>query len=42
MAMNLEGRIDYLLGARRDLRQRLRAADRERDNVRERAESLVG
>ena len=39
--MELEGRLDSLLGGRRDLRQRPRAAERERDNARDRAESMV-
>ena len=39
--MELEGRLDSLLGGRRDLRQRPRAAERERDNARDRAELLV-
>ena len=37
IAMDLEGRFNYLLGGRRDLRQRLRAAKRERDDDRESA-----
>ena len=41
MAMDLEGRLYYLLGGRRDIRQRLRAAERERDDARERSKSLV-
>ena len=36
-----KGRLDYLLGGRRDIRQRLRVAERERENSREREECIV-
>ena len=41
MAVDLEGRLDYLLGDWRDLRKRLREEDRERDDSRDKAGSLV-
>ena len=39
--MGMAGRLDYLLGEKRDLGQRLRAAKRERDDVRNRVKFLV-
>ena len=39
--MDLEERLNYLLVGRRDLRQRLRAAERDREDASDRAESLV-
>ena len=41
MAVDLEGRLDSLLGGRRDLKQRLRADERERDDARYKARSIV-
>ena len=41
MDMDLEGRLDSLLGGWRDLMQRLREDKRKRDDSRDRAESLV-
>ena len=41
MAVELEGRLDSLLGGQRDLRQRLRADKRERKNSRYKSKSLV-
>ena len=41
MNMDMEGRLNSLLGGWRYLRQRLRAADRERDDDRERAKSFL-
>ena len=41
MTVDMEGRIDSLLGRWSDLRKRLRADERERDDTREKAESLV-
>ena len=37
----MEGRIDYLLEGRRDLRQRMRASERKRCNTRDRDELLI-
>ena len=39
--MELEGRLDSLLGGQRDLRQRLRVDKRERKNSRYKSKSLV-
>ena len=39
--MDMEGRFDYLLGVRRDMRQILRAAERERGDARDRDELIV-
>ena len=41
MAVELEGRLDSLLGGQRDLRQRLRVDKRERKNSRYKSKSLV-
>ena len=41
IAMDLEGRFNYLLGGRRDLRQRLRADERERDDARDKYRSPI-
>ena len=41
VAVDLEGRLDSLLGGQRDLRQRLRVDKRERKNSRYKSKSLV-
>ena len=41
MDMELEGRLYFVLGGRRDLRQRRRADERERDDTRYRYKSLL-
>ena len=41
MAVDLESRINSLLGGLRDLNQRLGAGEREGDDARYRAKSLV-
>ena len=41
LAVNLEGRLDYLLGGQRDIMQRLREDEREMDDVRDKSELPV-
>ena len=41
LAVNLEERLDYLLGGQRDIMQRLREDEREMDDVRDKSELPV-